>query len=51
MPSRKRWLRLIVPGLLALTRILGMDPQEAKKICAAATAATKNKRIHSYYHQ
>jgi hypothetical protein len=49
MPARKRWL--IVSGLFAFTKILGMDPQEAEKMCIDATAATKNKTLHSYYHQ
>jgi hypothetical protein len=49
MPARKRWL--IVSGLLAFTKILGMDPQEAEKMCIDATAATKNKTVHGYYHQ
>jgi hypothetical protein len=44
-----RWL--IVSGLLAFTRILGMDPKEAEQLCLDAVAATKNKSIHSYYPQ
>jgi hypothetical protein len=38
-------------GLLAFTRILGMDPQEAEKLCVDTTAATKDKSIHSYFPQ
>jgi hypothetical protein len=49
MPATMWWL--IVPGLLAFTRILGMDPQEAAQLCIDATAATKNKSVHSYYPQ
>jgi hypothetical protein len=41
-----RWL--IVPGLLAFTKILGMDPKEADTLCRDALAATKNKNLHSY---
>jgi hypothetical protein len=47
--ARMRWL--IFPGLLAFTKILGMDPQKAEKICVDATAATKNKTVHAYYSQ
>jgi hypothetical protein len=42
-----KW-RLNVLGLLAFTKILGMDPTEADKLCREAVAATKNKSIHSY---
>jgi hypothetical protein len=38
-------------GLLAFTRMLGMDPEEAEKLCRDATNATKNKSLHSYAHQ
>jgi hypothetical protein len=44
-----RWL--IVSGLFAFTKILGMDSEEAEKLCIDATAATKNKSVHSYYPQ
>jgi hypothetical protein len=47
MPARKRWL--IFSGLLAFTKILGMDPKKAEKICVESSTATKNKTIHSYY--
>jgi hypothetical protein len=39
------------PGLLAFTKILGMDPEEAEQICRDASAATKDKTIHAYYPQ
>ncbi|KAF8540767.1 S-adenosyl-L-methionine-dependent methyltransferase [Trichophaea hybrida] len=35
-------------ALLALTKILKMDPKEAKQICDDAVAATKNKNMHMY---
>ncbi|KAF8245759.1 S-adenosyl-L-methionine-dependent methyltransferase [Wilcoxina mikolae CBS 423.85] len=35
-------------ALLALTKILKMDPVEAKKICDDAVAAAKNKNMHMY---
>jgi hypothetical protein len=41
----------MVLGLLAFTRILGMDPNEADKICRETIAATKNKSIHALYPQ
>jgi hypothetical protein len=44
--TKKRWL--IFLGLLAFTKILGMDPQEAKKLCDGAVAGTKNKNVHSF---
>jgi hypothetical protein len=34
--------------MLAFTKILGMDPMEAEKLCRDAVAAAKNKSIHSY---
>jgi hypothetical protein len=39
---------LIVLGMLAFTKILGMDPNEADKLCRATIAATKDKSLHSY---
>jgi hypothetical protein len=47
--TRVWWLT--VPGMLAFTKILGMDPKEADKLCRDAVAATKNKNLHSYAHQ
>jgi hypothetical protein len=44
-----RWL--IVSGLLAFTRILGMDREDAEKMCADAVLAAKNKSVHGYYNQ
>jgi hypothetical protein len=44
--SQTRWL--IFTGLLAFTKILGMDPEEAKKLCDGAVAGTKNKNVHSF---
>jgi hypothetical protein len=41
-----KWL--IVSGLLALTKMLGMEPNEAEQICGDAAIATKNKNLHSY---
>jgi hypothetical protein len=41
-----RWL--IVSGLLAFTKILGMGREEAEKLCRDGIAATKDKRLHSY---
>jgi hypothetical protein len=38
-------------GLLAFTKILGMDPAEADKLCRDAVAETKNKSVHSYVPQ
>ena len=35
-------------ALLALIRILHMDPDEAKKLCKEAVAAAKNKNFHMY---
>jgi hypothetical protein len=40
--------RLRISGLLAFTKILGMDPQEAEELCHAAVAATKDKTLHSW---
>jgi hypothetical protein len=34
--------------MLALIRILNMDPVEAKQICENAVAAAKNKNMHMY---
>jgi hypothetical protein len=51
MSATGRICWLIVSGLLAFTRILGMDPEEAAKVCVDATTATKNKSVHSYYPQ
>jgi hypothetical protein len=34
--------------MLAFTKILGMDPQEAEKLCRDSIAATKNKSVHCY---
>jgi hypothetical protein len=34
--------------MLAFTKILGMDPQEAEKLCRDGIAASKNKSVHSY---
>jgi hypothetical protein len=45
--KKKMWW-LIVSGLLAFTKILGMDSEEADKVCRNTTAATKNKSLHSY---
>jgi hypothetical protein len=42
---------LRVSGLLAFTRILGMDPKEAEQICRDAAASVKNKNLHSYSDQ
>jgi hypothetical protein len=42
---------LIILGLLAFTKILGMEPEEAEKLCRDAVAATKNKTVHSYFPQ
>jgi hypothetical protein len=42
---------LTVAGLLAFTKILGMDSKEADQICRDATAATKNKSLHAYFPQ
>jgi hypothetical protein len=39
---------LTVSGLLALTKMLGMEPKEAEQICGDAAIATKNKTLHSY---
>jgi hypothetical protein len=49
MQARTFWL--IVTGLLAFTKMLGMDPKEADEVCRDATAATKNKTTHAYYSQ
>jgi hypothetical protein len=38
----------MVSGLLAFTKILGMHPAEAEKLCREAVAETKNKSLHSY---
>lgn len=35
-------------GLAALTRILGLDPDEADKVCTGGLAATKDKKNHMY---
>jgi hypothetical protein len=40
---------LMIAGLLAFTRIMGMDPDEADQLCRDAVAATKNKSVHAYY--
>jgi hypothetical protein len=42
---------LTVAGLLAFTKMLGMDSKEADQICRDATAATKNKSLHAYFPQ
>jgi hypothetical protein len=41
-------LWLMVSGLLAFTKILGMDPKEAEQICRDAVTATRNKNLHAY---
>lgn len=35
-------------GMMAFTRILGMDPKAADDLCNEAAAASKNKNIHGY---
>jgi hypothetical protein len=40
--------RLRIAGLLAFTKILGMDPQEAEELCHDAVAATRDKTLHSW---
>jgi hypothetical protein len=47
--ARMQWL--IILGLLAFTKILGMESEEAEKLCRDAVAATKNKNVHSYFPQ
>lgn len=37
-------------GLAPMTRILGMDPAQAERICAEAFASVKNKNQHAYSH-
>jgi hypothetical protein len=49
MQVRMQWLTL--SGLLAFTRMLGMDPKEADQLFRDAVAATNNKTIHAYYPQ
>jgi hypothetical protein len=38
-------MQLIGSGLLAFTKILGMDREEAEKLCRDGIAATKNKNL------
>ena len=38
-------------GMAALTRVLGIDTEEATKLCDLAYASTKDKRNHMYAHQ
>jgi hypothetical protein len=49
MRVKMQWLILL--GLLAFTKILGMDPKEADKVCRDTVLATKNKNVHSYFPQ
>jgi hypothetical protein len=49
MQARRRLL--IVSGLLAFPKIMGMHPKEADKVCRDATAAIKNKSMHAYLPQ
>jgi hypothetical protein len=37
--------------MLAFTRILGMDREEAEKLCRETVAAIKDKSLHAYSHQ
>jgi hypothetical protein len=49
MPEDGGWRRwLTISGLLAFTKILGMDAEEAEQICRDAAAAMKDKTIHAY---
>ncbi|KAI5796059.1 S-adenosyl-L-methionine-dependent methyltransferase [Pyronema domesticum] len=36
-------------GMAAFTRVLGMDPKDAKIICDNARSASKNKNFHTYF--
>jgi hypothetical protein len=47
-PDPMEQLGLSVTGLLAFTKILGMDPQEAQQLCDDTVSATRNKNVHCY---
>jgi hypothetical protein len=36
-------------GMAAFTRVLGMDPKDAKAICDGARSASNNKNFHTYF--
>jgi hypothetical protein len=48
MLARIILLWLIDLGLLAFTRMLGMDPKTANDVCSDAITATKDKNMHAY---